>query len=95
MLCLTATAKPEVVADMLGHFRDKVGIELTVFDGGASRDNLEFSVVPTTPAEKFAHVHQLSRGGSSGRLRQAVRSCIAPRASRPKKSPHSCSEKGV
>ena len=59
VLCLTATAKPDVVADMLGHFRDKVGIELVVFDGGANRANLAFSVVPTTPAEKFAHIYQL------------------------------------
>ncbi|MDQ1813662.1 RecQ family ATP-dependent DNA helicase [Massilia sp. CCM 9210] len=59
VLCLTATAKPDVVADMLAHFRDKVGIDLTVLDGGARRVNLSFSVVPTTPAEKFAHIHQL------------------------------------
>lgn len=59
VLCLTATAKPDVVADILGHFKDKLGIELHLFDGGASRSNLEFAVVPTTPAEKFAHVHQI------------------------------------
>lgn len=59
VICLTATAKPDVVADMIGHFRDKVGIELTVFDGGANRTNLAFSVVPTTPVEKFAHIYQL------------------------------------
>ncbi|HRD65529.1 MAG TPA: DEAD/DEAH box helicase, partial [Candidatus Competibacter sp.] len=59
LLCLTATAKPDVVADIVGHFRDKLGIELAIFDGGASRANLEFAVVPTTPAEKFAHIHQI------------------------------------
>lgn len=59
VLCLTATAKPDVVADMLGHFRDKVGIELTLFNGGAERDNLEFSVVPTNAAEKFSDIYQL------------------------------------
>ncbi len=59
VLCLTATAKPEVVADILDHFRDKVGIELNCFDGGSRRDNLEFAVMPTTPAAKFAHIHQL------------------------------------
>ncbi|XYJ08768.1 RecQ family ATP-dependent DNA helicase [Telluria sp. B2] len=59
ILCLTATAKPEVVQDMVGHFRDKVGVELRVLNGGAQRDNLEFDFLPTTPAEKFAHVHQL------------------------------------
>ena len=59
VLCLTATAKPDVVADILGHFRDKLGVDLELFDGGASRTNLDFVVVPTTPAEKYAHIHQI------------------------------------
>ncbi|MFO1420756.1 MAG: RecQ family ATP-dependent DNA helicase [Candidatus Competibacteraceae bacterium] len=59
LLCLTATAKPDVVADIAGYFRDKLGIRLAIFDGGASRANLDFVVVPTTPAEKFAHIHQM------------------------------------
>lgn len=56
VLCLTATAKPDVVADIRGHFRDKVGIELLPLDGGASRDNLDFVVVPTSSATKFSDV---------------------------------------
>lgn len=59
VLCLTATAKPDVVADILAHFKSRVGIELRCFNGGASRTNLDFCVVPTTPAEKFSHVDQL------------------------------------
>lgn len=59
VLCLTATAKPDVVVDILGHFRDKLGIELKLFDGGTNRTNLDFAVVPTTPAEKLAHIHQV------------------------------------
>ncbi len=59
VLCLTATAKPDVVADILSHFKSKLDIELQLFDGGASRTNLEFVVVPTTPAEKFAHIYQI------------------------------------
>lgn len=59
VLCLTATAKPDVVRDILAHFRDKVGIELALYDGGANRTNLDFAVVPTTPGEKLAHIHQL------------------------------------
>lgn len=59
VLCLTATAKPDVVADILSHFHDRVGIDLKLFDGGANRTNLEFEVVPTTPAEKFAHLYQV------------------------------------
>ena len=59
MLCLTATAKPDVVADIAQHFRDELGIELRVFDGGVQRTNLEFVVVPTTGGEKFAHIHEI------------------------------------
>jgi len=59
VLCLTATAKPDVAKDIASHFRDELGIELTVFNGGARRDNLEFVVVPTTGGEKLAHLHQI------------------------------------
>jgi ATP-dependent DNA helicase RecQ len=59
ILCLTATAKPDVIGDICSHFRNKVGIELQSFDGGAKRENLDFEVVPTTRAEKFGHILQL------------------------------------
>ena len=59
VLCLTATAKPDVVEDIARYFRDSIGAELTVFDGGAQRTNLEFVVVPTTGGEKFSHIHQI------------------------------------
>ena len=42
------------------YFRDKeLEIPLREFDGGAQRDNLEFVVVQTTPAEKMEHVRQI------------------------------------
>ncbi|MEQ9563371.1 MAG: RecQ family ATP-dependent DNA helicase, partial [Woeseiaceae bacterium] len=59
VLCLTATAKPEVLEDIIGHFRERVGIDLTLFDGGSHRTNLDFAVVATTQPEKFAHVFQI------------------------------------
>lgn len=59
VLCLTATAKPDVVIDIVGHFRERLGIELAIYDGGAQRTNLDFAVVPTTAGEKFAHIHQV------------------------------------
>jgi len=59
ILCLSATAKPEVVGDIRGHFRGKLGIDMKLLDGGARRSNLEFEVIATTPGEKFAHVHQV------------------------------------
>ncbi len=59
VLCLTATAKPDVKADIVAYFQQELEMRLRVFDGGAQRTNLEFVVVPTTPGEKFAHVHQI------------------------------------
>ena len=59
VLCLTATAKPDVTEDLVRHFRDRLGIGLTVYDGGAERPNLTFEVIPTSGGEKFAHIHQI------------------------------------
>ena len=73
ILCLTATAKPDVRDDIVNHFRDRLGIELRVFDGGAERSNLTFEVIPTTGPEKYAHIHQvledsLPSDGSGGAI---------------------------
>ena len=59
VLCLTATAKPDVTEDIARHFRDKLGIELKVFDGGADRPNLTFEVIPTSGEKKFSDIHQV------------------------------------
>ena len=59
VLCLTATAKPDVMAEIVDYFREELGIELKVFDGGATRTNLEFVVVPTSTEGKFSHIHQI------------------------------------
>lgn len=59
VLCLTATAKVDVVEDIVAYFRKELGVDLRVFNGGSSRDNLEFVVVPTSSAEKWPHIHQL------------------------------------
>ncbi len=59
VLCLTATAKPDVIGDIARHFRDELDIELAVFDGGAERANLAFEVIPTTGGEKFSDILQV------------------------------------
>ncbi len=59
VLCLTATAKPDVMAEVVDYFRKELEIELKVFDGGAGRTNLGFVVVPTSSEGKFAHIHQI------------------------------------
>ena len=73
MLCLTATARPDVIEDVVRHFHDLLGIELNVFNGGADRPNLEFEVMPTTQAEKFSSIHRvfsdcLPSGASGGAI---------------------------
>ena len=59
ILCLTATAKPDVVADIHAYFHDHLGIRFTTFDGGARRDNLDFVVVPTETARKLDDIFEV------------------------------------
>ena len=59
VLCLTATAKPDVKEEIVAYFRDQLDTELEVFDGGARRDNLDFVVVRTSRSEKFEHIYQI------------------------------------
>lgn len=56
ILCLTATAKPEVVEDICKHFSERVGADLELFDGGAVRTNLAFEVRPTGRSTKLADI---------------------------------------
>lgn len=56
ILCLTATAKPEVVSDIAEHFHTRAGVELLCLDGGASRENLAFHVRSTTKNTKLSDV---------------------------------------
>nr|WP_243645085.1 RecQ family ATP-dependent DNA helicase [Rhodovulum euryhalinum] len=56
ILCLTATAKPEVVRDIREHFEARLGVALAVHDGGAVRRNLSFAVLPTRKNRKLADI---------------------------------------
>ena len=59
VMCLTATAKPDVVADIRGYFRAELGIEFVTFDGGVERENLDFLVLRTDSAHKLDDIHQV------------------------------------
>ena len=59
VLALTATAKPDVMAEIVDYFRKELGITLKVFDGGSERTNLKFEVVQTSSGEKFSRIHQI------------------------------------
>ena len=71
ILCLTATAKHDVVDDIRKHFEQTLQAQLEVIDGGAERNNLEFVVMPTSASQRIEHIHQalegaLERNGSGG-----------------------------
>ena len=56
ILCLTATAKPDVKQEIIDYFRETLDVKLDVEDGGTERSNLQFSVMKTTKALKPAHL---------------------------------------
>lgn len=56
VLCLTATAKPEVVRDIRDHFQTRLGVDLMLLDGGAVRTNLSFAVLPSQKATKLTDI---------------------------------------
>ena len=73
ILCLTATAKHDVVEDIREHFEQTLQARLEVIDGGAERRNLEFVVMPTSASQRLEHIHgaveaALGRAGSGGAI---------------------------
>ncbi len=71
VLCLTATAKPEVVQEITDHFRRRLGVEMRLLDGGATRTNLSFFVQETNKGTKLNDIltviaERLPEEGKSG-----------------------------
>ena len=59
VMCLTATAKPDVRQEIVDYFQRSVGIDLRVFDGGARRANLTFDIMRTSDGGKHPLIHDL------------------------------------
>ena len=59
ILCLTATAKPGVKDEIVEYFKEELDVQLTVFDAGAQRTNLEFVVVQTSGRAKHSDIHRI------------------------------------
>lgn len=57
--CFTATAKPDVLNDILGHFREELGIEFKQFIGSNERTNLFYEVLDTPRESKNQRIHEL------------------------------------
>lgn len=53
----TATAKKDVIEEILSHCREKLAIDLDSFLGSVQRDNLNFEVWPVTRNEKYDLIH--------------------------------------
>ena len=57
--CFTATAKKSVREEIVDYFQRELGQELTLFEGGVDRDNLQFEVQTLGKSEKSERIHQL------------------------------------
>ena len=59
ILCLTATAKPDVKQEIVEYFQEILGIEMQALDGGTERTNLNFVVIRTATAQKLDHISRI------------------------------------
>lgn len=57
--CFTATAKPDVIDDLVDHFKTELDVELELFLGGHERGNLDYVVVPIEQAGKAQRIIDL------------------------------------
>ena len=57
--CLTATAKQDVIDDIVSHFRQRLDLVLESHLGTTDRDNLSFAIVPTREEAKLPQIHRL------------------------------------
>ncbi len=59
VFCFTATAKPDVVADIRAHFEKRLGLELALLEGGVHRENLAYEVRAVPAQAKYPEVLRL------------------------------------
>lgn len=59
IFCFTATAKPDVVADICGHFEKHLNVKLEPLEGGVKRENLEYEVRLVPVQAKYAEILRL------------------------------------
>ena len=66
--CFTATAKCDVIEEIVNHFQENLGQSLEVFRGSFERENLRFEVQSISLPEKFPRIHDLlaERLGQNG-----------------------------
>ncbi len=59
VFCFTATAKPDVVQDIVDHFHKRLGIRLGTLTGGVRRENLLYEVYAVPVQAKYPEVLRL------------------------------------
>jgi len=59
VFCFTATAKPDVVQDIVDHFKNRLGITLQPLTGGVKRENLLYEVYAVPAQAKYPEVLRL------------------------------------
>jgi ATP-dependent DNA helicase RecQ len=59
--CFTATAKRDVIGEIVEYFRRETGVELVRYEGGVERDNLRFEVQTVGQHAKLPRVDDLLR----------------------------------
>ncbi len=64
--CFTATAKQDVIAEIVEYFRRETGVELIRYEGGVERDNLRFEVQTVGAHAKLPRVDDLLRKRLNG-----------------------------
>jgi len=57
--CFTATAKLDVQAEIVAYFKNELGLELRLFEGGVERDNLVFEIQTVSDRGKMERTHDL------------------------------------
>ena len=57
--CFTATAKRDVIEEIIDFFKRETGQELELFEGGLERENLHFEVRTCTRSEKLSTIHSV------------------------------------
>lgn len=75
----TATAKKDVIEEILSHFREKLSIDLESFIGGVQRENLNFQVWPVTKNEKYDVVFNCLQESIAGKKGGAIVYCSSRR----------------
>ena len=73
----TATAKKDVVEEILGHCREKLALDLEPFIGGVQRDNLNFQVWPVTKNEKYDVIFNCLKESFIGKNGGAIVYCAS------------------